>query len=59
MDEFQKKALAAEIVDEIAADILDRKGLGDEFGQIDEVVRDEIREAWMEIVKNVLSAPGA
>jgi len=38
-------------VDEIIADLSDRRGLKWEWSKIDEDVREEIRAAWIEIVK--------
>lgn len=38
-------------------DIHGRKGLGDEWDQIDDDVQAEIREDWEEIIHSALSAP--
>ena len=41
---------AEDFVEQIVADILDRKGLGDEFENICEEIQDEIRERWITIL---------
>ena len=43
------KAEAVRIVDEIIQDILCRKGIGNEWENIDEKTRVEIRETWISI----------
>jgi hypothetical protein len=45
-----KSMIADHIVHEIIDDILDRKGLGDEWEAIDEDAQDEIKEAWRKII---------
>lgn len=53
-------ALANKIVSFIANDISGRKGIGDEFEQIDEEIKKEILESWIEntikILKNYENA---
>lgn len=39
-----------QIVKEIVADLSDRKGLGDEWDQIDEDVKEQIINGWIYIV---------
>jgi len=48
MDALTVKARAA--VDKIIADLSDRRGLRQEWDQIDEQVRDEIKTAWRDIL---------
>lgn len=40
---------AAIIVDAIIMDLTDRKGLRQEWAQIDENIQEEIREGWIKI----------
>jgi hypothetical protein len=47
--------MAVQIVDEIAADLSDRRGLGDEWDQLDTDVRLEILKAWQKIVKKYIA----
>lgn len=42
-------------VDEIIADLKDRKGLGDEWYAIDDNVMDEIREEWIQILERSMN----
>jgi len=44
------KEQAKETVSKIISDISDRSGLGDEWDNIDEDIRDEIRGKWIDIV---------
>jgi hypothetical protein len=41
-------------VDKIIADIEDRAGLGDEWDQIDDEIKDEIRERWAQWVHDLI-----
>lgn len=50
-----KIKIAAEIVDEITEDLLDRSGLQNAMEEIGEDTRDEIRAYWMDIVIEALS----
>ena len=43
------------IVDRILADLTDRRGLRQEWEQIDPDVQDEIKQAWIEIVKEEIA----
>jgi len=43
-----------EIVEAIIDDLMSRKGLGDEWDQIDDDIQGEIREAWVAIVRAAL-----
>lgn len=52
MEDVWKKAV--EIVQRIERDLSDRKGLGDEWGQIDPEIREEIRKTWIEACLDVL-----
>ncbi len=49
-------AMSEEIVDAILEDLQDRKGLSDEWDQIDDEVQAEIRDAWMLIARRVIEA---
>jgi hypothetical protein len=40
-----------DIAREIMRDISDRSGIGDELNQIDDTVREEILEAWADIIR--------
>lgn len=44
------------IVDKIINDMSGRKGLGDEWDNIDHDVRDELRETWEQLVRDVMLA---
>lgn len=44
------REMAEQIVDDIINDIKGRRGIGDEFCQIDLETRDEIFEEWVDIV---------
>ncbi len=46
---------ASVIVSCIAADISDRAGIGDEWGQIDDDVKGEIMSEWTEIARRCIS----
>ena len=46
--------LAEAVVDKIIDDLTDRKGLGDVWRQIDEVIQSEIKEIWMDLVIEAL-----
>lgn len=46
--------LSNKVFDKIAADILDRSGIGNEWEQIDDVVMSEIRREWMGIISSAL-----
>ena len=46
----------AAIVRDIEKDILDRRGLSHELSACDDSIRDEIRRAWLEIVRKHLPA---
>jgi hypothetical protein len=54
-----KKALEARIVDAIVRDLSDRRGLGDEWGNIDSDVRKEIKEVWAGLVRKHIDADAA
>ena len=41
---------ALSIANQIAYDIIGRKGVGDEFEQIDDDIQTEIIEGWVEII---------
>lgn len=43
---------AAAIVDEIIADLTDRRGLRQEWEEIDPAIREEIRQTWIGIVED-------
>ncbi len=47
--------IAEKIVAEIERDFTDRRGLRQEWEQIDEGIKDEIRATWANIVRNVMS----
>ena len=44
------------IVDKIIDDLTDRGGLGNEWDQIDEDIQAEIKEEWVNIIKDSLKA---
>lgn len=51
--EFRARPLEQRIFDAIAADIRGRKGVGDEWEQIDEeVMKEEIRPTWEKIISD-------
>jgi hypothetical protein len=41
---------ARRAVDEIISDLKGRKGIGDEWEQIDEDIQKEIRDTWQDII---------
>lgn len=43
---------ATKIIDLIISDIEDRKGIGNEWEEIDDDIKEEIRNEWIDIVKN-------
>jgi len=45
-----KNNTAFNVVDEIIADLSDRGGLGDAWGECDFEIREEIRERWAALV---------
>jgi hypothetical protein len=45
------RQLARKIVDDIADDIQDRKGIGNEFEEIDEAVRQAMLLEWIDIAE--------
>jgi len=45
------RQIARWIVDDIAADIQNRKGIGNEFEEIDEDVRQEMITGWLDIAE--------
>ena len=45
------RAFAAKCVEVIERDLSGRKGLGNEWEQIDDETRDEIRERWRTIIQ--------
>ena len=54
MNEEQIHRTSEYIVDEIIKDICGRSGIGDEFENIDEDIRQEIVDTWKQIVKDNL-----
>lgn len=51
---MDKGKVAEKIVDEIIEDILDRRGLKQEFQSIDDDIQKEIKDTWKGIiVKNI------
>lgn len=48
--------LAISAVDEIITDLLDRRGLRQEWETIDSGVQQEIKEAWAQIIVEALQA---
>ena len=42
-----------EAADLIIEDLADRGGIGDEFALCDDEIQDEIREAWIDIIRKV------
>lgn len=49
---FSKTVPASKIVDAIIADLSDRCGLRQEWEQIDEDIKKQIRQMWIDIVCN-------
>lgn len=49
---------AKEIVNAIIADLTDRRGLRQEWEQIDSDIQEDIRQEWIEIVETALKAKG-
>lgn len=47
--------IAENVVNDIVSDIEDRSGLGNEWEQIDDGVKQEIIESWKDIVKLYIS----
>ena len=45
-----RKETAEQIVHDIIKDIMDRVGIGDEFQSIDQDIREQIFNEWVEIV---------
>ena len=43
------------IINLIIKDIKDRKGVGDEFQQIDDDIIEEIKQTWKDIIINILN----
>lgn len=43
---------ASKIVDAIIRDLSDRRGLGQEWDQIDDDIKAQIREEWIQIMEN-------
>ena len=42
------------VVDAIIRDLSDRAGLGNEWDAIDSDIQDEIRDAWIEIIEDMM-----
>ncbi len=59
MSGAERERLARDIVNAIELDILDRGGIGNELEQVDDDIREEIRDAWQEIVLGKLNESGA
>ena len=51
------KALAKKIVNLILLDISERKGIGDEWWQIDDETQQEIKDSWVNIIREVTWEP--
>ena len=49
--------LAQRIIEEIEADLTDRRGLSQEFAQIDLDTQDEIRDSWADLIRDKLEKP--
>lgn len=47
--------ISENIVNDIVSDITDRRGLGDEWENIDKDIQKEIIESWKDIVKLYIS----
>lgn len=47
------------IVDAIVTDFTDRRGLRQEWEQIDEKIQNEIKGEWMRLVREILGRPNA
>ena len=54
-DRHTKPDKAQEIVDLLEEDLTDRRGLRQEFEQIDLDVQDDIRDTWAEIIRKKLA----
>jgi signal recognition particle GTPase len=50
-----KQKIAEEIYDDLIYDLTDRRGLNQQYWQIDDDVRLEIKHTWIKIIKNKLS----
>ena len=48
---MNKKAVARKIVDDIITDVTDRKGLRQEWEEIDEDIQEEIIDSWSGIAE--------
>src|SRR5437899_6401383 len=48
----RQKTVAEKIVDEIISDLSDRRGLRHEWDQIDDEIKDEVRDTWIDIVNS-------
>jgi hypothetical protein len=46
------------IIEDMINDISDRRGIGDEWSEIDEDIKDEIRATWIEIIKKHANPEG-
>lgn len=49
---FSKTVPASKIVDAIIKDLSDRRGLRHEWEQIDDDIKKQIRDTWIQIVSN-------
>lgn len=58
LDEIPKSDVPKEkqIVFDIVNDFTDRRGIGQEWDQIDESIQEEIMETWIDIVKTKLDS---
>ena len=54
MTPIEKRVLAQKIVAGLLQDFTDRRGLGQEWEQIDEEIQEEIVEEWTQIVEKEL-----
>jgi hypothetical protein len=52
-----KENAAKAIVARIIEDLTERHGLGDEWDLLSEDVQDDIREAWLHIVRSEMAGP--
>ena len=50
----EKREKAREIAESIASDIKGRRGIGNEWEMIDDVIQEEIIDAWMAIIEKEL-----
>ena len=48
--------VAVRIVDKLVADLSDRRGIGDEWDEIDRATKEEIKAEWTQIVELQLAA---